>query len=84
MLRVRERGAFAGRAHRAEAGRAGADLEFHVPLQGLNVDLAIAKGGDHCHGQSGEIFTSSGHGNWQNDNRTCTGGTDYDMSLAGG
>ena len=61
MLRVRERGALARRAHGAKAGRAGLDLEFDVLLQGLDIDLAVAKGSDHGHGQAGEIFTSGGH-----------------------
>ena len=36
MLLVRERGRFAGGAHRAEARRAGRDLKFDLLLQRLD------------------------------------------------
>ena len=62
VLGVGKGGALARRAHRAEAGGAGRDLELDIPLQGLDIDLAVAKGRDHGHGQAGKIFTSGGHG----------------------
>ena len=64
VLRVRERGALAGRAHRADARRAGLDLELHLPLQGLDIDLAVAERRDHGHRQAGKLFTAGWHGIW--------------------
>ena len=58
VLRVRKRGTLARRAHRADAGRTGGNLELDVPLQGLDIDLHVAKRGNNGHGQAGKIFTA--------------------------
>ena len=62
VLGVRERGRLAGRAHRADARRAGRDLKLDLPLQGLEVHLAVAERRDRGHRQAGKIFTARGHG----------------------
>ena len=60
VLRVRKRGAFAGRAHRTDARRAGLDLELDVPLQRFDVHLAVAERRNQGDGQAGKIFASRG------------------------
>ena len=58
---VRERGGFAGRAHRADAGDARLGLEVDLLVKPLGVDRTVAKRGDNGDGQTGKLLGSRGH-----------------------
>ena len=61
MLVVRERRAFAGGAHGADAARAGVDLKIDLGLQRPVIDLAIAKGRGDGDREPGKRFAFGGH-----------------------
>ena len=61
VLVVRQRGRFAGRADRAEAVRAGRDLELDLLPEDVVVDLAVGKRRDQGDRQTGKCFTLRAH-----------------------
>ena len=61
VLFVAQRGALARGAHRAEAGRAGGDLELDLLAQLVVVDARITKRRRDRHRQPGKRFTLGSH-----------------------